>query len=80
MSILFQPSTSSTSKQDVGTVAYHSQRFKSRKRRYSAFMKECGAVVLAIVYLRQFLFGTQITVLTVVEGIYHTRIGENIYS
>ena len=49
MSVLSQPSTSSTSKQDVGTVAYHSQRVKYGKRRYSAFMKECCAVVLAIV-------------------------------
>ena len=53
-----------TSDQEVDIVAYYSQRFKSGQRHYSASMKVCCAVVLALTHWRPFLFGTRFTVFT----------------
>ena len=61
---LAQPAKSQTSDQDVGIVAYYSQQFKSGQRHYSASMKECCAVVLALTHWRPFLFGKHFTVFT----------------
>ena len=61
---LAQPTNSKTSDQEVDMVAYYSQRFKSGQRHYSASMKECCAVVLALTHWRPFLFGTKFTVFT----------------
>ena len=52
---LAQPTKSKASDQEIDTVAYYSQRFKSGR---------CCAVVLALTHWRPFLFGTKFTVFT----------------
>ena len=61
---LAQPSTSSTSDQDVDIIAYCSQRFKSGQRHYYASMR-VFCVLLAITHWRPFfLFGQRFAVFT----------------
>ena len=51
---LAQPTNSKTSDQEVDSVAYYSQRFKSGQRHYSASMNKRCAVVLALTHWRPF--------------------------
>ncbi|CAB1101267.1 unnamed protein product [Ectocarpus sp. CCAP 1310/34] len=49
---------------DVNIVAYFSQRFNKSQQHYSATMKECYAVVLAIQHWRPYLWGRHFTCVT----------------
>ena len=49
---------------DLNIIAYFSQRFNKSQRHYSATMKECYAVVLAIQHWRPYLWGKHFTCVT----------------
>ncbi|CAB1112072.1 unnamed protein product [Ectocarpus sp. CCAP 1310/34] len=49
---------------DLNIIAYFSQRFNKSQRHYSATMKECYAVVLAIQHWRPYLWGRHFTCVT----------------
>lgn len=49
---------------DLNIIAYFSQRFNKSQRHYSATMKECFAVVLAIQHWRPYLLGRYFTCVT----------------
>ena len=46
---------------DIAIVAYFSKRFSASQRHYSATLKECYAVVLAITHWRPYLWGRHFT-------------------
>ena len=47
---------------DLKIIAYYSQRFNNSQRHYSATLKECYAVVLAIQHWRPYLWGNTLFV------------------
>ena len=49
---------------DQAIIAYFSQRFNKAQKHYSATLKECYAVVLAIQHWRHFLWGKHFTCVT----------------
>ncbi|CAB1104699.1 unnamed protein product [Ectocarpus sp. CCAP 1310/34] len=49
---------------DLNIIAYFSQRFNKSQQHYSATMKECYAVVLAIQHWRPYLWGKHFTCVT----------------
>lgn len=49
---------------DLDIIAYFSQRFNKSQQHYSATMKECYAVVLAIQHWRPYLWGRHFTCVT----------------
>ena len=60
---LAQPSKNDKSKSDLDTIAYFSQQLKHGQRHYSASMKECFGVILALAHWRPYLFGKHFTVI-----------------
>ena len=53
-----------TNGNDLNIIAYFSQRFNKSQQHYSATMKECYAVVLAIQHWRPYLWGRHFTCVT----------------
>ena len=49
---------------DLNIIAYYSQRFNDSQRHYSATLKECYAVVLAIQHWRPYLWGKHFVCVT----------------
>ena len=68
---LAQPSKNDESKSDLDIIAYFCQRFKHGQRHYSASMKECCGVVLALAHWRPYLFGKHSTVITHHQALTH---------
>ncbi|CAB1105069.1 unnamed protein product [Ectocarpus sp. CCAP 1310/34] len=66
---LAQPSKADPESLDM--IAYYSHRFKHGQRHYSASMKECCGVVLAISHWRPYLFGKHFTVITDHQALTH---------
>ena len=66
---LAQPSKNDPESLDI--IAYYSHRFKHGQRHYSASMKECCGVVLAISHWRPYLFGKHFTVMTDHQALTH---------
>ena len=61
---LAQRSRESSSDSDLDIIAYYSHRFSKSQRHYSATMKECCAVVLAVTHWRPYLWGRHFTCCT----------------
>ncbi|CAB1102857.1 unnamed protein product [Ectocarpus sp. CCAP 1310/34] len=66
---LAQPSKADP--ESLGMITYYSHRFKHGQRHYSASMKECCGVVLAISHWRPYLFGKHFTVITDHQALTH---------
>lgn len=68
---LAQPSKNGKSPENLDMIAFYSQRFKHGQRHYSASMKECCGVVLALTHWRPYLFGKHFVLYTDHQALVH---------